>query len=364
MKNKLLKILTLILALCFSFMLITACDNSGGGDTPPEHQCEYGEWTSNGNSTHTRVCKTNGEHKQTENCSGGTVTCTKKAECSLCEQEYGELKEHVFDKEIATEKYFVSEATCTEKAKYNYSCVCGEKGSETFTVGNKGAHKFILDKCKWCEKEKVTSKGLSFTLINNDTEYEVLGIGDCTDTDIVIPSIYMGKLVTSIGEDAFFHYHSLKSIEIPNSVTNIGELAFYSCDSLTSIEIPNSVTSIGLSAFSGCYSLTNIEIPNSVTSIGDSAFSGCCSLTSVEIPNSVTSIQRSTFAGCTSLTSIEIPNSVKSIDSFAFADCESLTIITFNGTIKEWESISKGEYWNDCCPATEVICTDGTVTIN
>ena len=56
----------------------------------------------------------------------------------------GETVPHTFDKEEASEKYFVSGATCTEKAKYYKSCsVCGEKGTEIFEYGETLPHDFV-----------------------------------------------------------------------------------------------------------------------------------------------------------------------------------------------------------------------------
>ena len=52
----------------------------------------YGEWTSNGDSTHTRRCTVDGcTGSETKDCSGGTATCTEKAKCSVCGVEYGDL---------------------------------------------------------------------------------------------------------------------------------------------------------------------------------------------------------------------------------------------------------------------------------
>ncbi len=98
---------------------------------------DWGEWQPNGNGIHSRICKRNATHKETVSCSGGTATCQAKAVCSVCGQEYGQLAAHGFTAEVAEEKYLKSAATCTEKATYYKSCtVCGEKGTETFEVGN------------------------------------------------------------------------------------------------------------------------------------------------------------------------------------------------------------------------------------
>ena len=52
---------------------------------------DWGVWTSNGNDTHTRVCKRDSSHTETGSCSGGTATCTAKAVCAVCGGEYGAL---------------------------------------------------------------------------------------------------------------------------------------------------------------------------------------------------------------------------------------------------------------------------------
>ena len=52
----------------------------------------YGEWTSNGDGTHTRQCTVDGcTGSETKDCSGGTATCTEKAKCSVCGVGYGDL---------------------------------------------------------------------------------------------------------------------------------------------------------------------------------------------------------------------------------------------------------------------------------
>ena len=45
------------------------------------------------------------------------------------------LHKHAYVKQVGTEDYLVSGATCTQKATYYYSCSCGEK---TFSAGVDG----------------------------------------------------------------------------------------------------------------------------------------------------------------------------------------------------------------------------------
>ena len=69
------------------------------------------------------------------------ATCTAKAKyyysCACGEKgtttfEYGEMLPHTYDKQVTTDEYLATPATNTEKAKYYYSCTCGKKGAATF----------------------------------------------------------------------------------------------------------------------------------------------------------------------------------------------------------------------------------------
>ena len=52
----------------------------------------FGEWVSDNDGKHTRKCIVDGcDVFETENCSGGNATCTKKAVCDVCGKAYGEF---------------------------------------------------------------------------------------------------------------------------------------------------------------------------------------------------------------------------------------------------------------------------------
>ena len=230
------------------------------------------------------------------------------------------------------------------------------------------------------DPDENASKGLEFYLDWGSVSYYVVGIGTCTDADLVIPYKYNGLPVEYIGEQAFQGCSTLTSVTIPGNVTYIGDQAFQGCSNLTSVTLGNHVNNISGSAFDGCINLTNITIPDSVTivssstiqdtayynnadnwendvlylgnhlieardtlsgayaiksgtkTIASSAFSGCENLTSITIPDSVTSIGSSAFSDCRNLTNITIPDSVTSIGWQAFEWCDNLTSVTFENT--------------------------------
>ena len=208
-----------------------------------------------------------------------------------------------------------TEATCTEAGSKHRECtVCGEL-LEQKVVSPKG-HNFVGNVCSVCGV--TASEGLAYELSSDGCGYSVVGIGSCTDKDVVIPSSHQNLPVTEIGTDAFSH-----------------------CG-IISVALPAGVTSIGFCAFSACFSLTSISIPEGLISIDGAAFAGCSGLTSVSLPDGLTSIGQSTFYECKGLTSLSLPESLVSIGDRAFDGCSALTSVYYKGTKAEWDEISIG----------------------
>ena len=98
--------------------------------------------------------------------------------------------------------------------------------------------------------------------------------------EVVIPSSYKGKPVTTIGKYAFFGY-KVERIVIPDTIKYIEEKAFANID-LSNVVIPDSVEIIGKNAFSG-NNLKEIKIGKGVKTIGELAFAGN-QFTTITIP--------------------------------------------------------------------------------
>lgn len=94
------------------------------------------------------------------------------------------ISSHMFNQVLVTEKALVSKATCTEPAKYHYSCNCGaisEDESNYFTDGDPKGHNFTSSKvaleakcsetgiqirycedCDYTEQDELPAKGHSY----------------------------------------------------------------------------------------------------------------------------------------------------------------------------------------------------------
>lgn len=218
-----------------------------------------------------------------------------------------------------------------------------------------------------------SSEGLKFTLHDSGERYFCTGIGNCTDTDIVInyhnglpvtsiwgfenctqlTSISIGGSVQSIGAHAFTGCTGLRSVYLGDSVAEIHENAFKNCSNLMSITISNNSPEIYNTSFSGTALYNDPSnwdnhvfyigqhlisadserisgdciVKNGTTTIAHDAFRNCKNVTSVTIPNSVERIGNNTFQGCSALTSITIPDSITHLSEHMFHDCSSLTSI-------------------------------------
>ena len=86
----------------------------------------FGEWTSNGDGTHSRKCTVDGcKGVETMACSGGNATCTEKAVCEYCGKAYGktDLNNHTDLKHIDAK---AATKTAEGNIEYWYCGGCGK----------------------------------------------------------------------------------------------------------------------------------------------------------------------------------------------------------------------------------------------
>ena len=244
-------------------------------------------------------CAVNG-HK------GGKATCIKKAVCTVCGKEYGEVDPTNHEGE--TELRNVKKATCTEDGNTGdtYCKSCGTKikdGKVIKALGHKFT-KYVSDnnatttkdgtKTARCDngcgtKNTVVDKGSKKTnpsqspkikigqklqnsvgvrcAITGKNTAECIGYVGKKNSVTIPPSLkYMGVTyqITSIKTKAFSGNKNLRSIVIPSSIRTIGSQAFFKCKNLKKITIKTpylSKKTVGAKAFKGIHAKAKIKVP-------------------------------------------------------------------------------------------------------
>ncbi len=245
---------------------------------------------------------------------------------------------------------------------------------------------FVAVKCSdgtvkfFSDAEDSGSAGLEYKIEGNSAV--LVGIGNCTDKNIVIAPTFGGVPVTMIEPFAFYNCDFIESVVIPEGVTIIGDEAFYLCKNLKKVTLPSTLDIIRSWAFANCESLEKIATPDGIMiieqrafsdctklssltlgkdleSIEENAFMNCTSLKSVTIPGKVIYFGNAAFAGCSSLESVTLKKGLDMIGGGVFKDCPKLTQIKYTGKIADWEKIGTYSDWMGGSSIERVICSDG-----
>ncbi len=226
----------------------------------------------------------------------------------------------------------INGAQVTTKANY-YSLADLEPGIYDVKVKANGDGKEI-DDSQWAVYEgfeKVYETGLLYKLINNKTEYELVGVGSAQG-DIVMEDVYRGKPVTKIADNALRN-NRLSSFTVGKNVKTIGKNAFQNSQNLTELVIPENVVSVGESLVQGSKKLEKVTLPQSVLEVPKAFATNCSALTEFVIGSDVVSIGENAFSYCSNLTTVKLPESVKTIGNNAFFRCESVTSVDLGGAV-------------------------------
>ena len=314
-------------------------------------------------------------------------SCTKTGSydevvyCSVCSEEIGRTKKtvdkkpHDHNQKITTNEYLKTGATETSAALYYYSCVCGEKGTSTFTVGSALEHTHDFSRRDIALRYQKSPDTCSSPAVY----YHSCTCGEKGTTTFtygaVIPHKYNQKVATSeylktgatetsaavyyyscvCGEkgtstftvgSALEHTHSFDqkntSLTYRKSIATCTEAAvyYYSCScgekGIQTFEygLPDEHDWDSNGFCSACGieegGLTFIKTGDSYAVSGYGGIRDSVSIPAVYNGLPITSISTGAFMQCTDLTSIVIPNSVTIIDELAFEGCLGLASITFD----------------------------------
>ncbi|MBQ9116806.1 MAG: hypothetical protein IJY04_07255, partial [Clostridia bacterium] len=159
----------------------------------------------------------------------------------------------------------------TTQANY-YSLEKLEPGDYTVKVSANGTDNgFRSSAFATFEYTRLPESGLKYQLINNGTEYTLVG-GGSADGDVVMEDIYRGKPVTAISDKALYHNAKITSFIIGKNVKTIGDKAFGDTPWLTAKLAESPLLIINNILINGSTAEGVVEIPAGVTSILGSAF--------------------------------------------------------------------------------------------
>ena len=176
-------------------------------------------------------------------------SCTEDLLCAVCAHL-------ILAKSDSDHDYVLHEAkapTCKEEGYEAYRTCSKCSYSELEAIPPRHDATDNDGKCRFCGLAESTP-GLEFRL-NTDGTYELKGVGNCREADIVI-GFYNGMAVTSIAENALYGCTTIKSVYISDCVTSIGKMVFQNCSELTSVRLPEGLTAIPDYTFTSCKKLS------------------------------------------------------------------------------------------------------------
>ena len=110
--------------------------------------------------------------------------------------------------------------------------------------------------------------------------------------------------------------------------------------------------------------IETLKLPENLVTVNAYAFAGCKSIKTLILNENLKTISDSAFYSCTSLEKVTFNTSLSKIGKEAFAECSSLTVLDHSKHVKSlWQWMSLGEDWNRNVPATKIIFSDGSISL-
>ena len=234
-----------------------------------------------------------------------------------------------------------------EARRPTYSLEDLEEGDYEIRIKADGGDSQYADS-EWSEVvyfHREYENGCIYTLINNDTEYEVSGYG--TSSGVVeVGGLYRGKPVTQIGDSAFRNSRNLESITLLDSVTHIGENAFFNCSALKAVVLSDNLTYIGSAAFQSCAYLESIVIPDKVTEMPRNMFAKCNELVSITYGSGITQANYVASAALPKLAEIIFMSTTPPTISADFLEDQTLANLQIKVPAAAVDAYKAAENWS------------------
>ncbi len=249
-----------------------------------------------------------------------------------------------------------------KKESFSETAVGNETGEERETTENTVSDVEQKDDVQETDNQELTvdleyanlqeSTGFMFES-NGDGTCTLTKIGDCTDSDIVIPEKSpAGDTVTMIAEYAFYGAEDINSIVIAGKTMELDTKAFQSCEA-KKIVISGCDLQVGENAFSYCDDVEevcitgsnievetyafydtgkdmNVKIVNCTGVLDEKAFQSC-GIEDLTISKSSLELGENAFSYCEDLISVSMENSTLEIGTYAFYDSGDDATVTFTG---------------------------------
>lgn len=169
---------------------------------------------------------------------------------------------------------------------------------------------------------------------NGDGTCTLTEIGDCTDSNIVIPEKSpVGDKVTMIAEYAFYGAEDIDSIIIEGKTMELDTKAFQSCEA-KKIIITGCDLVVGENAFSYCEDVAEVYISNSNLEMDTYAFYDTGKDMSVNIINCTGVLDEKAYQSC-GIETLTITNCNLEVGENVFSYCEDLAVVSMDNSTLE-----------------------------